>query len=387
MRRLLVLLLATSGCFELPDEYRIEDLRIVEVRAEPPEIPFFRNAPIGGMAEEVFGSDLANEDIRMSVLAAHPDLDAEYRYAWFRCARENEEEERVGGYGRVPCEPEDDEVEAPLLADSERKRLEYETEPTYDFSPVDLLVNDLLNSGSDQVGFVGSLAEDPRDLFSGLRLNFHVRTEVTNANVEVDTPSLDGRKRVVLFDPAIVALVLQAARDGELGAVPMVQGVDIPSLCTNVSAGQYGTLLRYLQTRVPNQSPDYLELELTREGATSTVAYDPRQGSIKLAAGESILLAGRVSDESFETYRVIDDNCELVELDETMAWSWFVVDGDLSDHITSLEAERRDFSGYATRYTAPTDFEGDKLRTRIYSVLRDGRGGSDSLVIEVDVER
>ncbi|MEQ8980182.1 MAG: hypothetical protein RL846_19755, partial [Deltaproteobacteria bacterium] len=74
MRRLLVLLLATSGCFELPDEYRIEDLRIVEVRAEPPEIPFFRSAPIGGTAEEVFASDLANEDIRMSVLTAHPDL-------------------------------------------------------------------------------------------------------------------------------------------------------------------------------------------------------------------------------------------------------------------------------------------------------------------------
>lgn len=387
MRRLLVLLLATSGCFELPDEYRIEDLRIVEVRAEPPEIPFFRNAPIGGMAEEVFASDLANEDIRMSVLTAHPDLDAEFTYTWFRCARENENEDRVGGYGRVPCEPDDDEVEAPLVADSDDKELIFRPEPAYEFSPVDLLVNDLLNSGSDQVGFVGSLAEDPRDLFSGLRLNFHVRTVVTDAAISVDTPSLDGRKRVVLFDPAIVALVLQAARDGELGAVPMVQGVDIPSLCTNVSAGQYGTLLRYLQTRVPNQSPDYLELELTREGATSTVAYDPRQGPIELDAGESLLLAGRVSDESFETYRVIDDNCELVELDETMAWSWFVVDGDLSDHITSLEAERRDFSGHATRYTAPTDFEGDELRTRIYSVLRDGRGGSDSLVIEVVVGR
>ncbi len=387
MRRLLVLVLATSGCFELPDEYRIEDLRIVEVRTEPPEIPFFRNAPIGGTAEEVFASELANEDIRMSVLAAHPDLDAEFTYAWFRCARENEDEERVGGYGRVPCELEDDEVEAPLVADSDEKELIFGLDPAYEFSPVDLLLNDLLNSGSDQVGFVGSLAEDPRDLFSGLRLNFHVRTVVTDAAVEVDTPSLDGRKRLVLFDPAIVALVLQAARDGQLGEVPMVQGVDIPSLCTNVSAGQYGTLLQYLQTRVPNRSPDFLELELTREGATSTVAYDPRQGPIELDAGESLLLAGRVSDDSFETYRVIDDNCELVELDETMAWSWFVVDGDLSDHITSLEAERRDFSGHATRYTAPTDFEGSELRTRIYSVLRDGRGGSDSRVIDVVVRR
>lgn len=387
MRRFAWVLLLAAGCFDLPEEYRIEDLRIVEVRLEPPEVPFFRDAPVGGSPEEVLASDFATEDVRLSVLTAHPDIDAAYQYEWFRCGRRNDEGEVVGGYGRVPCEGAEERVS--IHPDDVDGELAPRAEPSVEFSPVELLLGDLANGGGDAVGFIGALAEDPRDLFSGLRLNFHVRAAVTDADAPVDTPTLDGRKRLVLFDPAIVALVLQAARAGQLGEVPMVQGIETPSLCTNASAAQYGTILDYLRRRVPNQSPDYLELELTREGATSTVAYDPRQGPLELAPGEAVLLGGRVSDESFESYRVIDDNCELVELDETMAWSWFVVDGDLSDHITSLEAERdrRDFSGYVTRYTAPTEFTGSELRTRIYSVLRDGRGGSDSLVIDVVVRR
>ncbi len=381
MRRAALALACTAfatACVDFPDEFRIEDLRIVEVRADPPEISFFRDAPVGGTAEEILATPLATEDIELSVLAAHPDLDASFGYTWFRCKAESRAGEPTTGFLRVPCSGAQKVELVEGLAST----------PTVSVSIVQTIVDDLAEIGGDDlVQVIGSLAEDPRDLFSGLRLNVHANVRVEDADIAVDTLALDGRKRVVLFDPAIVSLVLRAARDGEFGELPMIQGVETPSLCTNVSESQLSTLLEYLEERTPNRRPIYTELELIREGATSTVAYDPRQAPIELAPGESILLSGRVTEDSFETYRVIDDNCELVELDETMAWSWFITHGELSDQLTALEREGDDLSNYSTRYTAPVDFPGDELRTRIFSVLRDGRGGSDSHVIDVVVRR
>ena len=55
---------------------------------------------------------------------------------------------------------------------------------------------------------------------------------------------------------------------------------------------------------------------------------------------------------------------------------------DLTTHITSqsLDDDRR---ARRTIYTAPEEIDGSEQRVRIYSVLRDGRGGSDSLSFEV----
>lgn len=381
MRRAALVALLATACVEFPDEYRIEDLRILEIRSEPPEITFFDGAPIDGSIEDVLATPPATTDITLSVLAAHPDVDAAFDYTWFRCKAESRNGEPTTGFLRVPCggeQKEELDPGAPSL-------------PTVSFSPVQTIIDDIAaiatGTTADPVAVIGSLAEDPRDLFSGLRLNVHANVRVGEADLPVDTLALDGRKRVVLFDPAIVAVVLRAARDGELGAIPMIQGVETPSLCTNVSQSQLSTLLGYLEERVPNRSPEYVELELLREGSTSTVAYDPRQGPIELSPGESILMAGRVTEESLETYRVIDDNCELVELDETMAWSWFITHGELTDQLTALEKDDPEEADVSTRYTAPTDFPGDELRTRVYSVLRDGRGGSDSVVIDILVRR
>ena len=199
---------------------------------------------------------------------------------------------------------------------------------TLTFSPVEMIIEDLLAMQNDPVAAIGALAEDPRDLFTGLRINVNANVKEASAGVDVDTKELDGRKRIVLFDPAVVSVVLRQARDVEI-PLPMIQGVELPNLCTNVSDSQLAAIMQYLAEREPNEAPDYLEVEYLEPAATSTQAWDPRQPPplIELRAGESMRLAGRARDDDIESYRIIDDNCELVELDETLAWSWFVTDG------------------------------------------------------------
>ena len=91
MRRAASMLVLFAGCVDLPEEYRVEDLRILEVRAEPPEIRMFEDAPLTGTPEEVLASPIELTDVRMTVLAAHPDLDATFEYQWIRCRDEPRE--------------------------------------------------------------------------------------------------------------------------------------------------------------------------------------------------------------------------------------------------------------------------------------------------------
>lgn len=372
MRRLAWLLLVfSSACVDLPLEYQIEDLRILEIRAEPPEIRMFVDAPLDATPEELLTSGFDETEVRMSVLAAHPDLDATFSHSWIRCEREG-----GGGFRRVPCD-----------GDLKSRIVDVDSS-SIAFSPVTSIIADFAEA-EDPVAAIGALASDPRDLFAGLRINVNANVKEVAANVDVDTTELDGRKRIVLFDPAVVALVLREARNLGPMLPTMVQGVDLPSLCTDVGDGQLATLLGFLSTREPNRAPDYVELEYLVPTSTSAQRWTPGDTPLvlELEAGDSIRLTGRARQDDIELYRVIDDNCELLELDETLAWSWFVTDGTLTTHITTQGLDDEDLRGRRTIYTAPTDFEGSEKRVRIFSVLRDGRGGSDSLSFEVLVRR
>lgn len=370
-RHLTWLCLLATGCgVSLPEEYRVEDLRILEIRAEPPEIRIFQDAPIDLEPSQLANQPLDLRPVQLSALVAHPDLDANFDGQWIRCKVADDDTGEVGsGFQRVPCDG--------------AGRVELGRGLNLALSPVQLLLEDVLANGGDPVAVITSLAEDPRDLFAGLYANLNFQAFANGAVIPVDTPSIEGTKRVVIFDPAVVSLVLREARRLGPDAIPMISGVPTPSLCTRASADQLGAINAFLESRIPNRAPRYAGIELRYQTDTATQAYDPASGPIVLAPGTQVELRGYVAEGDLESYRVIDDNCNLLEQQETMAFSWFTTAGELSPQVTAQSLDQADSRRRVMTYEAPESVEGAEQRVRIWSVLRDGRGGSDSKVIDV----
>jgi hypothetical protein len=301
--------------------------------------------------------------VRLTALVAHPDLDATIEIDWIRCRGDD-----GAGFEAIPC------------PGNLKERLGSGTSTTVE--PIRIAFDDL----SMGVDAITALAADPRDLFSGVRAFFNVQATVTQAAVEADTTVLEGTKRLLIFDPTIVSLVLREARARGAGAIPMIEGVQLPTLCTNVSETEFGAVLDYLGTRQRNRAPAYASIEYIPPAGTGTVAYVT--GPIFLRPDQPVTFRGRVLETDKETYRVIDDQCRLVELSETMSWSWFTNVGDLSDQVTS-EGQTPRASEYQTTWRAPpaTELEQQETRVKVWSVLRDGRGGSDSRSVDLVILR
>lgn len=363
-----------AGCdVSLPNEYQIEDLRILEIRADPPEISIFRDAPVDASAEDL-GRQAPNlRSVTFTALLAHPDLDAELETGWVRCKTEPAMPGAPSsGLRRVPCAG---ERRIPLG----RGELEV--------SPIGLLLEDALALEGDVGQVISGLVEDPRDLLGGFYAYFNVEAAVRQAAVPVDTLRLEGTKRLVLFDPAVVALALREARRLGPGGLPEIQGFPTPPLCTQVTDQVFGEVLEHLRTRTPNRAPVYERLEVLLPGATATTSWSPGDEPIVLAPGEELRLQGFGAEGDLETYRVIDDHCRLIERTETLAFSWFTNLGSFSVHITSQSARGEREARATTTYIAPVQLDRPEERVRIWSVVRDGRGGSDNRVIELRVRR
>jgi hypothetical protein len=404
LRRLF--LIGLSACVTFPEEELVEDLRIIDIRTTPPEIPIFTTPVLDADLDRLASLEPNHEPVTVTALMAHPDLDAAFEVDWIRCRFED-----GTGFGRVPC--------------GGRFKERLPTDPgdpaIARFSPIELLEEDLAEAMSFE-GAIASLASDPRDLFAGLRAFINVEARVARANIEVDTASLEGTKRLVIFDPTTIALVLREARSRGAGAIPMIAGLDLPTLCTNVTEDEFDLVLDYLGSRVPNRAPRYDRIEGRREGQIVSSNLTPRRkptgelthgfgGALRpgwppstvrsedtlrrasdglptvLRPGEAIILRGRVRPEDIEDYRLIDDHCGLVSFSETMSWSWFTNAGQLSSQVTN--ETKISFEDAETVYRAPLEDELDEdvTRVRIWSVLRDGRGGSDSRSIDLVIQR
>lgn len=351
-----------------PDEYLIEDLRILEIRSDPPEIPVFSQPRLDVSADELGALTPNFQTVRFSALVAHPDLDASFSYDWIRCV---DPRRGLGGFRRIPCDGD------------EKQRLAQRS--SFELAPVETLLADLTAAGGGAQSLVGGLAEDPRDLFTGFRLFMNLQARVDAASEAVDTPVLEGVKRLVVFDPTIVSLVLREARRAGPSGIPQVAGLELPTLCTNVDEAGFSSVLDYLESRRPNRSPRYTRLEFELSTDTSTQSFAPSDPPIELSPGDRMALRGRVESDALETFRLIDDNCALIEFQETMAWSWFTNLGTLSRQLTSEAQDAELNTSLRTVYTAPAEDELEEARTRvrIWSVLRDGRGGSDHRFVDV----
>jgi len=213
-RRLKLALLCSAGCLlscgdDIPKAFLIEDLRILNIKTEPPEVPIFV-AP-GEEGLQLRPGMLPMPDLKpieVTVLAAHPDLDATLQFDWIRC---------LPGLGSIPCEAND------------RVRLAETPSETLRFSPVQLLLQELTEQG-EQADLAGAFNADPRDLLSGLIANVNVEIKVSQAKQAVDTPLLEGKKRIVLFEPRLVAQTIIAARSIDPSQIPQIEGIELPNL-------------------------------------------------------------------------------------------------------------------------------------------------------------
>lgn len=365
--------LVSAGCgLHFPDPARIEDLRVLEIRTDPPEIAVFEpGGPPATTLAELSRLRPRVTPVKLTALVAHPDLKATFYYEWFRCAP---------AFQRLPCPT---PPERQPLQDASTSSIAF-------ISPIPTLVAELAATSSGTSSNPLSIfTDDPRDLLNGLYAFMNLRTGVRTASITVDTLALEAVKRLVIFDPQIVRVsILEARRRAAAGlGLPQIPGVTLPNLCTTASDEQLQKIYAFLDQRTPNRAPTFAAVRYARPPAsveTEGVLIEP-PATLKLRSGEQIDLRGYAAPGDIERYQAIDDNCELIDLSETLSWSWFVSAGSISRRVTIEGIREVNQAQQRTTYTAPLVAPNRTARARIWSVLRDGRGGSDLRVIDVEI--
>jgi hypothetical protein len=258
------------------------------------------------------------------------------------------------------------------------------TSSTVTIVPIQAFQEDIFSGQS-----LASLLSNPRDLFNGLYAFILLRASVAESSFPVDTQAIDAEKRLVIFDPVIVKVaILEARRLFQEQNVMIDESLGLPNLCTTVPETQVQAIFQFLDQRVPNRAPVYTDLLVRYEG-TETATSVARGEQLRAAPGETIALRGIAAPNDKEDYRILTDDCELEDVKETLAFSWFTSSGLLDSNIT-VDGKNTEEDDQYVEYTAPTeDLLGgaETMTVNLYSILRDGRGGSDSRVIEIVVDR
>lgn len=356
------LVAATSlliGCnVSFPDEFRVEDLRVLNVRVDPPEISLFEGGDLS--LDPNLLPPIANTRVRVTALVAHPDIGATFKYDWVRCGP---------GFRSIPCDAAD------------RSRLDPTPTAQLDLEPVQVLLDEAL-AGGDPEEFARAFSGDPRDLLNGLLAHINVAVQVDQASIQVDTPILEATKRLTIFEPRIVALAVREAQSLDPSEIPQVEGIDVPTLCVGVDPARVDEITGYLASRIPNRNPELARIEIARldVGAQTSTRAVATDDPLELAPSQRLSLVAVATSSSSEAYRVIDGNCDLQDLEERLGFSWFVTQGSLSRQLTT-ETRRN------TTFTAPnaSDLPSGETTVRIWTVLRDGRGGSDHGFFDVKI--
>jgi len=140
-----------------------------------------------------------------------------------------------------------------------------------------------------------------------------------------------------------------------------------------------------LASREPNRTPRMLGVSvvITHLDGSITATITSAEGSVlDLEDTDLVTLEGLPTSSAAEPYGLIDANCLLQTFTERLAFSWFISAGGLSRQITTPEDTM-------TRYDLPRQsaLAGSLVRTRVWVVLRDGRGGSSHGAIDFRIHR
>ncbi|MFO0723861.1 MAG: hypothetical protein U1E65_08775 [Myxococcota bacterium] len=363
---ILGLALANAACsLDLPPEYKVDDLRVLDIQVDPPEVPVFQPIIATGTVSLSFDPmhppPVFRQPVRVRAFVAHPDLGATFSYDWIRCRP---------GLDRVPCDPADASSLVP------------ERTSEISFTPIDTLFAELAVDPANIAQVAGALAEDPRDLLNGLYAYVNLQANVEQAAIAADTARIQATKRVVLFDPRLVALALEQAQRIDPSQIPA--GAGLPNLCAGVSDTQLKTLMDFLASREPNRAPRIrgVHVEVNHVDGSVTTTITPGQGeALTVDETDVVTLEGVPTSSSTEHYGLIDANCLLQSFDERLAFSWFINGGSLAHQITTPEDTTTDLNLPPARSLSSS---GGRLR--VWVVLRDGRGGSAHGFFDLNVK-
>ncbi len=359
MRRLsLALALTSAACGQKLDVYtHVHDLRVLAVRAEPPEV----------LADDASGAT----DIRFDALVLDP-RGGEITYQWTFCPGESERQcdpqelQQVPRFGSTlessysataPASalPED---AASGLPDVEELRPYAIASFTVQRGNLTSLVPYFLETNA--LGFGGGAWP----------------TVVLDLQKEGDEP-LTTIKREVL-GIADLTSAIQLIGTKTLASIEEELGV---SICTPNQTPEADGCIAFA-VKQPNQNPAFaydngFPARIAKSDL-ATATFSPIDAyPIEIHTGDSIRILPLITPESAEPYQLLRADLEtrkveILDVVEEPSVSWFVTDGKVQDRLTWPKLTR----SLDTVYTAPqTPPEATSGMVTVWMVARDGRGG------------
>jgi hypothetical protein len=328
----------------------VEDLRVLAVRAEPPELLFERDELVAGPARAVHFEALVVDPRGLPMV-----------YDWQFCPIESSE--TCGDYERKRAAAPAGYAEA--LDAARGQRLGGSAAPA--------------PGGAQVMGGFDVAITPPlfgyHLLSSGLGLGnggWASAVLTLAAGPEANRETLRAQKRVVLGARDL------AAFNSELATV----GV---SVCPDPAQALPAGCLP-LRPRTPNRNPEILGMEIAR-GAAATTPFAPVTGAIDLVPNEKIRLRPVVAPDAEEPYQTIESTLEgsrlyVADRREELVVSWFATSGEFEEPQTAVQISKR----IDNIYTAPAPGPGAPAPTAIFVVIRDQRGGVAWLRLDANVQ-
>lgn len=340
---LCLLVLAGACADDLPSPSLVEDLRVLAIAAEPPELLLDRGrAPEEGPLAVTFRALVL--DPRGGPMA----------YDWQFCPVESSQ--TCGDFAE------------------RRKQAPAELQPLLDAARAQTLTGQAGTAAGMADAGVGSfpVPVDPA-LFgyhlisSGLGLGNGAWTSAV-LRLQSGGESLIAQKRVVLnardlsqWNPELAAFGWQVC--------PPAPAVSLPGCLP-------------LRPRTANQNPVIERFEVAR-GALATTEFAPLAGPLMVTPGEKLRIRPMLAPGAEESYQVVESTLQgndlvVVERSEEVIASWFVTAGELGDDQTARQLTKT----LDNTFTAPTQ-PPPGGRFVVHVVVRDQRGGASWSSLEV----
>jgi hypothetical protein len=325
-----------AGCAgDVPSPTLVEDLRVLAIRAEPPEVLVDGpGAPLGSVTFDALVVDPRG-------LATS--------YTWSFCPVASAE--TCGDYDRKRAAA--PEAAQPALDLARALQAQGDAGPPPDGGVGDQAIGSFAVPLPEEL-FAYHLADSALGLGNGAWLSAVLALR-TGEQV------LTAQKRVVLNarDLSVWNPQLQAAFGWQVCAAGSTEPGCLP-----------------LAPRTPNHNPDIATVELAR-GAHADVPFAPVDGPISVAPGETVRLRPVLADGAIESYQTIESALQgstlhVVDRSEEPIVSWFTTAGKVADEHTAAQLTKT----LDTAYTAPdAPPQATGGRVSVWMVVRDQRGG------------
>jgi hypothetical protein len=339
---ILVPLVALAACVDdLPSPSEVEDMRVLAIRADPPELLY--DAPV-------------DQTVTFEALVVDP-RGGSIRSAWQFCPVESDDScldyEAIRGRADARHQAALDAAkDQTLSADVQPTKSTSGAVPDYDVPAFTADVSAALvlyHLESSALGYgIGSWPTAVLEL-------------------EREGESLRSQKRLVLNlrDLRSFAQMLEQ----ELGIIVCPESGAQPEGCLPIRA------------RTPNRNPELIGVEIAR-GERADGTFEPLDGRLSVQVGESVRIRPLLAPDAEEPFqRIVSDLQEstisVEDTEESVSVSWFCSAGELGDDRTWPQYTKT----LDTTYEAPSE----PGSATIWMVARDGRGGVGWQRLDVDI--